>query len=199
MSYCEYASFFEIVPSESVLDIKFFPECIRDTSLLHSPGTDYLRGMNIGPLRRKLELIWWGFTLVAVSLVLLPIRLQTPDYPFYLPNALYIVIFITFARYTFFLKHTFIARMLWPKLLILAGSIILVFILIMSLGDFSNFLSEEGLQTVVGNLTVPRQYALMRYIQSEMIFFGVASVMSAIALPVRMLISIFRMHNQGTI
>ncbi len=149
--------------------------------------------------RQRLELTWWGFTAFVVVLILLPIRLQTPDYPFYFPNALYIIIFITFTRYSFFLKHTFIARMLWPKLFILAGSVILVFILIMSLGDFSNYLSEKGLQTVVGKVPLSRQYPLMRYMQSEMIFFGVASVVSAIILPVRMLISVFRMYNHGTV
>ncbi len=156
--------------------------------------------MNATQLRRKLELIWWGFTLIAISAVLLPIWLQTHDYPFYFPNALYIVIFITFTRYTFFLKHTFIAKMLWPKLLILAGSTIVTFIIIMSLGDFSNYLEEKGLQTVVDHLPLARQYPLLRYIQGEMIFFGVASALSAIILPLRMLISIFRMYNNdGTV
>ena len=162
-------------------------------------GRDYLHNMKSSHLRRRLELLWWGFTIIAVVAVLLPIWLQTPSYPFYLPNAGYIIIFITFARYAFLLKHTFIARMLWPKLLVLAGSVIVVFILIMSLGDFSNYLEEKGLQTIVGHLPVSRQFSLMRYIQSEMIFFGIASVISAIVLPVRMLISIFRMYNHGTV
>jgi hypothetical protein len=150
-------------------------------------------------LRRKLEIIWWGFTLLAVLAVLLPIRLQTKHYPFYLPNALYIVVFITFTRYAFFLKHTFIARMFWPKFLILAGSAIVTFLLIMSLGDFSNYLEEKGLQMIVGHLPVENQYHVMRYIQGEMIFFGVASILSAIVLPFRMLVSIFRMYNHGTV
>jgi hypothetical protein len=156
--------------------------------------------MNAARLRRKLELMWWGFTLIAVVAVLLPIWLQTHSYPFYLPNTLYIVIFITFSRYTFFLKHTFLAKVLWPKLLILGGSVILTFILVMSLGDFSNYLEEKGLQTVVEHLPAARQYPLLRYIQGEMIFFGIASAFSAIALPLRMLVSIFRIYNNdGTV
>jgi len=155
--------------------------------------------MDVKRARLSLEIIWWVFTAVAIAAVLVPIRLQTDTYPFYLPNALYIVIFITFTRYTFFLRHTFLAYLFWIKLLILAFSVILVFILIMSLGDFSNFLDEKGLQTIVSHLPVARQYPLMRYIKSEMIFFGVASVVSAIVFPVRMLISVFRMYNSGTI
>ena len=155
--------------------------------------------MDTGQLRRKLEMIWWGFTLIAVLAVLLPIALQTQSYPFYVPNAAYIVIFITFTRYAFFLKHTFIANMLWLKLLIMGAGAITVFIIIMSLGDFSNYLEEQGLQTLVADLSISRQYSLMRYIQSEMLFFGVASAVSAVLLPLRMLISIFRMYNHGTV
>ncbi|HLF62571.1 MAG TPA: hypothetical protein VI603_02410 [Saprospiraceae bacterium] len=150
-------------------------------------------------LRRKLEIIWWGFTLLAVVAILLPIRLQTHGYPFYIPNALYIVIFITFTRYAFFLKHTFIAKLFWPKFLILAGGAIVTFVLVMSLGDFSNYLEEKGLQTLVDHLPISRQYSVMRYIQGEMIFFGIASTLSAIALPLRMLVSIYRMYNHGTV
>jgi hypothetical protein len=66
--------------------------------------------MEASKLKGRLELIWWTFTILAVVAVLLPIRLQTQGYPFYLANAIYVVIFITFSRYAFFLKHTFIAR-----------------------------------------------------------------------------------------
>lgn len=150
-------------------------------------------------LRRKLEWIWWGFTLLVVIITLLPIWLNTHDFPFYFANTLYIVAFITFTRYAFFLKHTFIAHLFWPKFIILAGGAITVFLLLMSLGDFSNYLEEKGLQTIVDHLRVDKQYPMIRYIQGEMIFFGVASAMSSIAISIRMLISIYRMYNHGTV
>jgi hypothetical protein len=111
----------------------------------------------------------------------------------------FIVIAITFTRYAFLLRHTFIARMLWPKLFILAISAILIFILIMALGDFTNFLDEKGLQLLVDHLPIQKQYRVMKYIQGEMTFFGVASVFSAFLLSLRMLISIWRMRNRGTV
>jgi len=155
--------------------------------------------VNVVQLKSRLELIWWIATGVIVLAVILPIRVQTHDYPFYFPNILFIVISITFTRYTFFLRHTFLAHLLWPKLLIMAGSVISVFILIMALGDFTNFLDEKGLQLLVDHHPVQKQYRVMKYIQGEMTFFGVASVLSAIILPVRMLISVWRMYNRGTV
>jgi hypothetical protein len=155
--------------------------------------------MNEGRLKSQLEIIWWGFTAIVVLAVLLPIWLQTHDFPFYLENMAFIVIAITFTRYAFLLRHTFIARMLWPKLFILAISAILIFILIMALGDFTNFLDEKGLQLLVDHLPIQKQYRVMKYIQGEMTFFGVASVFSAFLLALRMLVSIWRIRNRGTV
>jgi hypothetical protein len=69
----------------------------------------------------------------------------------------------------------------------------------MSLGDFTNYLDEVGLQTLVTDLPIDRQYSVMRYVQGEMLLFGIASAVSAITLSLRMCISIFRMYNHGTV
>lgn len=164
------------------------------------PGRFYLRGMDQArKLKYRLEFLWWCFTGIVVVAALLPILLHTKRYPFYLPNILYIVIAITFTRYAFLLRHTFLAPLLWPKFVILAGSAIVVFVLVLSLGDFSGFLKEQGMQAAVEHLPVSQQYAMMQYIQGEMIFFGIASIFSAVLLPLRMLMSIWRMRNRGTV
>ena len=155
--------------------------------------------VNVVRLKGRLELIWWIATGIVVLAVILPILLQTHNYPFYFPNILFVVISITFTRYTFFLRHTFLANMMWPKLLIIAASGISVFILILALGDFTSFLDEKGLQVLVDHHPVQKQYRIMKYIQGEMTFFGVASVISAVVLPLRMLISVWRMYNRGTV
>lgn len=150
-------------------------------------------------LKLKLEFIWWGFTLIVVAGVLIPVWLKTEHYPFYLENALYIVIAITFTRYAFLLRHTFIARMFWPKFVIIALTAILVFVLATSLGDFTNYIDEVGLQTLVDHHPVNTQYSVIKYIRSEMVFFGVLSILGSIALCLRMIISIWRMHNTGKV
>ena len=155
--------------------------------------------MNDKHLRLRLEFLWWGFTAVLVVAVLLPIYLGTHRYPFYVANALYVIFAVTFARYTFFLKHTFLARLFWVKFLIIAGNAILLFVLTTSLGDFTTYMDEKGLQTLVDHLPVKRQYSLVGYIRGEMVFFGVASIVGAMFLAFRMLVSIWRQYNHGTV
>jgi hypothetical protein len=67
------------------------------------------------------------------------------------------------------------------------------------LGDFHNFLEERGLQTLVTHLHVTKQTSVINYIKSEMIFFGVASIIAGLILPIRMIVSLWRMRNRGTV
>lgn len=146
-------------------------------------------------LKLRLELLWWCFTAILAGAVLAPIWLNGVDYPFYGMNAVYIVLFVTFARYIFLLKHTWLARRTWVKVGLIALSAILVFVLIGTLGDFNNYLDEKGLQTLVDHLPLKKRLPLMHYIQSQLIFFGVGSVICAVMMPIRMIISVWRTHN----
>ncbi len=149
-------------------------------------------------LRIKLELMWWVFTAILVMAVLAPVYLNKLTYPFYVSNVLFIVIFVTVTRYIFLLKHTWLARMKWLKIGITVASVIVIFMLTMSLFDFNNYLDDVGLQELVAHLPADDQYYIMRYIQREVIFFGVGGIVAMIILPVRMLISLRRMRNTIT-
>jgi hypothetical protein len=76
---------------------------------------------------------------------------------------------------------------------------ILFFVLTTALIDFRNFIEEEGLQTLVGHLHVKEQTRMMHYIKSEMIFFGVGAIIAGFILPFRMVISLWRVRNRGTV
>lgn len=143
------------------------------------------------------EIFWWIFTLLVIFAALSPIEAKVPAFPFFGTNMIFIACFITFARYIFLLRHSWFAKLEWVKLLIIASSAILIFILITSLGDFNSYVREIGLQDLVSYLPHEEQKAMMRYMHNEMILFGVGAVVSAIALPVRMLISIWRGRNTG--
>lgn len=145
------------------------------------------------------ELTWWILTAIVIGLAFAPIWLLVPDYPFYWQNALFIVIFITFARYTLMLRYTFIAHTKWLKLIIILSSVLFVFVLMTALQDFRNFMDERGLQTLVDDLGVYQQTRIIRYIKHEMIFFGTGSIITAMLLPVRMIISLWRMKNSGRV
>lgn len=146
-------------------------------------------------LKTRLELLWWLFTVVLVVAILSPLLINRIAFPFIWLNILFIVIFITFARNIFFLKHTLWARKTWPKVIILGGSVFLFLVIVTGIGDFNNFVEERGLQTLVDHLPPDRQYSMIRYIQTEAIFFGVGSAIATVLLPIRMLISIWRTRN----
>ena len=81
----------------------------------------------------------------------------------------------------------------------IAIAAIMFFVMSTAMSDFNNFLEEKGLQTLVTHLHVEAQSNVINYIKSEMIFFGVGSVIAGIILPFRMLISLWRMKNRGTV
>lgn len=155
--------------------------------------------MNNSGLKLSLELMMWLFTGVLVVLVLLPIYLNVTDYPFYLSNILFIIIFFTLARYIFLLKHTIVARSMIFKMGMMLLSIPLLMYLLGSVSSFQGFADDIGLQTLVTDLSIPKQESMMKYIKTEMIFFGVGAVIVALLFPIRMLVSIWRGINKNTV
>jgi len=147
----------------------------------------------------RIELLWWVFTAVLVFAVMIPIILNIPAYPFYYQNTILIVVFVTFTRYIFLLPTTLIAKQKWIKLFIIAVAALVFFVLTTAVSDFRNYMDEEGLQTLVDHLHVRQQISIMNYVKREMIFFGVGSILSTIILPVRMIISLWRVRNRGTV
>ena len=127
-----------------------------------------------------------------------PIVSSIGSYPFAEINAIFIIVFITFVRYIFLLPQTFLARLQYVKTAIVLLSLLIIVYLINGFSWFQTFMDEEGLQQLTSGLGVTEQEDLLQYIRAEMIFFGVGSIISAIALPVRLIISIWRQYNKGT-
>ena len=62
-------------------------------------------------MKLLLEGIWWFITAIIVSLVMYPIWSNFPEFKFNVVNIVNITAFVTFTRYIFLLKYTFIAKM----------------------------------------------------------------------------------------
>jgi len=146
-------------------------------------------------LQSRLEWIWWAFTALLVAGVLAPLWVNGIRFPYYPENILLIVIFVTVTRYIFLLRHTWLAKNKWIKFVIIALALVSVFVIVTMIGDFNNYLEEVGLQEVVGHLHASRQYRMIRYIQGEMLFFGVGSAVALTVFPIRMIVSIWRIYN----
>lgn len=155
--------------------------------------------MNNNRLKLSLELMMWLVTVILIGLVLLPIYLNVEAYPFYLNNIIFIVVFITLARYIFLLQHTIVSRSLIFKAGMMLISIPLIMYLLDGVSSFQGFADDVGLQTLVEDLSTTKQNSMIKYMKTEMIFFGVAAVIVAVLFPFRMLISIWRGINKNTV
>ena len=78
----------------------------------------------------RLELLWWLLTGLFLALVLAPVYIYTEGYPFWRVNIIYIVTFVTVARYIFLLPTTFLAKMQWLKVALICATIPAIFLLI---------------------------------------------------------------------
>lgn len=146
-----------------------------------------------------LELIWWVVTLIILTLILLPIyNAVGSQYPYYTPNILFVIIFITFTRYIFLVKYTFFADVPIIKIVFIFLPIPIFFYCMDALYNFQRFLDEEGAISLLVGLPAEEQYSLAKYIRYQTIFFGTGAIITLVMLPMRMIVSLWRRKNRGT-
>ena len=152
-----------------------------------------------------LELVGWIVTAVILVFVLFPIAKAYKDFPFWTENILFIVTFVTLTRTIFLLKHTFFARIWSIKFILAIACIPFVFFLIGSLYDVQAFLDGNGLYALGDNdllkepLAEAEMRSLVEYVRNELFFFGTGSIIAAFIFPFRMIISVWRVRNRGTV
>ena len=146
-----------------------------------------------------LEIFWWLATFFLSLLVLFPIYQKTNRYPFTVINIIFVVVFITLFRYIFLLKYTWIAKRQYIKLILIFLSIPLVFNMINNVNFFTTQLDEFSTEAFLGHLAPEVRKNMETYIRSEMILFGVGSIVTSLIFPFRLVISIWRQRNRGTV
>jgi hypothetical protein len=150
-------------------------------------------------LQIRMELLWWVFTAIVIFGVLYPILKNVDHYPFLIPNIIFIIVFITFARYIFLLKHTFLAQRQTLKVIIFFLCLPLFFYLSGEINSVRAYLDENGIDALVKNLPYEEHWGFANYIKTQMNFFGSAGLVVTVLLPFRLLISIWRNRNRGTV
>lgn len=159
---------------------------------------------NTSPAARRktlqLEVSWWLFTASIAFLVILPILLNVKGYPFLWSNVAFIVAFITLTRYVFLLKYTWIARREAMKVIFFFLCIPILFFTIQEVNLFQTYLDENGVEALVGQqFPYTKRAALGKYVHSEMLLFGIGTVIAGIVFPFRLLISVWRGRNTGKV
>lgn len=150
-------------------------------------------------VRLLLELTWWAITALIVWAVLTPIYKDMYVWPFRNWNIAYIVVLVTLTRYIFLLEQTFLARRQILKIVLLLLMFPLTFILINGLNDFMTYIDEHGWDTLTGHLPLEQKEGTEQYLWTEMLFFGVGSVIAAPVFAGRMMLSIWRTRNRNTV
>lgn len=149
---------------------------------------------------QQLEISWWLFTASIAFLVVLPILLNVKGFPFLWSNIAFVVAFITLTRYVFLLKYTWLARREVFKIIIFFLCIPLLFFTIQEINLFQTYLDENGVEALVGQqYPYTKRTALGKYVHSEMLLFGIGSVIAGVVFPFRLLISVWRGRNTNKV
>lgn len=150
-------------------------------------------------LTLQLEILWWAITAIVAWAVLYPIHKAMYVWPFEWWNIAFVVVLITLARYIFLLQHTFLARKQVLKATLLLLMIPLTFILVGGLNAFMVFIEENTWDPLTGHLPPADKKAIENYIWTQMLFFGAGSIIAAPVFAGRLMLSIWRTHNRGTV
>ncbi len=149
--------------------------------------------------RILLELLWWALTVVIVIGVMYPIVSKTNYHPAPWRNVAYIVAAITFTRYLFMLSSTLIARRQAYKVAAMFICMPLVPVFWVWLAEFQGYIDDRNIEDLLPDILPENHAAMLSYLRNEMTFFCAAAIMSAVALPIRLILSLFRTHNYGTV
>ena len=147
----------------------------------------------------QLEIVWWVVTALIAWAVLYPIHKAMHVWPFEWWNIAYIVVLITLSRYIFLLKHTFLAQKQPIKLALLLLMVPLTFVLVDGLHGFMTYIEENTWESLTGHLPPADKKSIEDYMWTEMLFFGAGSIIAAPVFAGRMLLSLWRTHNRGTV
>lgn len=144
--------------------------------------------------------ISWIITIVIAIAVILPIYTQIGEaYQFYIPNILFILIFLTFTRFIFLTKFHWFSHLTWAKMIMIFGVIPILLYVVGQIWDFQRFMDEEGITSIMTEIHADSQRSLAKYLKAEMTFFWAGAFISSIALPLRMIHSIWRLQHRGKV
>lgn len=146
-----------------------------------------------------LEIIWWAVTAVIVAAILFPIWQNVNNYPVYWQNIMFIILFVTLTRYIFLLKYTFLSHIQWLKVLLVLIIMPCFFFLLEHHNAFQKDLDNIGMEYVTQGVAYEKAVKLGGYIKSQFTFFSVGTLIAVMVFPIRMIISVWRLHNKGTV
>jgi hypothetical protein len=74
-----------------------------------------------------------------------------------------------------------------------------MFLLVEQITNFQTYLDEQGIDALVGHIPFAKREGMVSYIRNQMLLFGVGSCISTFFLFFRLIISVWRVRNRGTV
>lgn len=145
----------------------------------------------------RLELFWLLFAVCLSIIVVMPIKLITTYYPFYYENILFVIVFVTLMRMMILVSSSALALHVYVKVFFVLAGVSIVFYLFGRFEDFKNYIDNFGTIRFLGHLSDKRQQAMTLYVENEMLFFGIGSIVLSIIFPFFLVRSIWMWHNKG--
>lgn len=143
------------------------------------------------------ELTWWAFALVLACLVVLPIYSTLPDFPFFLPNFIYVVVAVTLTRYLFLLHVSWLRDRLILQGLVALLLVPLIFYMVSNFNAFIIFFDERGPDVLIRGLEPETGSTIDRYVKAEYRFFAIWAVVAAIVTPFRLVYNAWARYRAG--
>lgn len=148
----------------------------------------------------QLELLLWLITMVVIILVMFPIWSEVGlQFMYHWSNVLALFIFVTFTRLIFLLRHSYMSHNNVLKAIFFLLCIPLFVYFMDRLNSFQTFIEENSYLALLSDTTGDTAVNLIKYIRYEYIFFVVAAMITVIILPIRLIVSVWRVRNRGTV
>jgi hypothetical protein len=145
------------------------------------------------------ELLGILITVIFAGILVYILNANIIRYHFVIINFLAIALFLTFSRYILLLQYTPFAFNTWMKLILLFGTIPLFFYFIDGIYEFLRMLDEEGIEPYVNSDSADFRWNFAKFTKYQFLFFITGTLCTLIMLPVRMIVSIWRVRNKGTV
>jgi len=147
----------------------------------------------------QIEILWWAITAIVIVLVMFPIWTEVgTDFRYNTSNIMSIFIFMVYTRLLFVLRHTYISNSALMKIIFLLLSIPLFVYFMNAINEFQTFVDENG-DTALLPYYDESVSSLTKYIRYEYLFFTVAAIITVVMIPFRMILSLWRTRNRGTV
>lgn len=148
----------------------------------------------------SLELLSWLIIVIIIVAILSPIYTELDmAFPYYAYNTVCIFVFLYFTKHIFLLRHSLFSHHGVVKFVLLLCCIPLLLYIVDGHYEAQRFFDEDGLYNTLSRLDPVTQISLSKYIRYEMVFFAVGSFIVALMLPIRLIVSEWRIRNRGTV